>query len=271
MAETKMNLHEKMLEAAKELNYLAKTGHNSNQHYDYVEEAEVKRAVRDALYKRGVLVTFGIQNINSTPSTTAKGTVTFLTQVVANIAFIDAEDPGQRIDVAVPGQGMDQGDKGVYKAMTGAIKYALLNNFMIPSGDDPESFPEPNEEQAEEPAKKGGRKARGWDDVRGIKVEDAGKDDQALSIFATHLQSIDPELDFDKVMKAIGGKVTDKFPGATLEEVYDAIKGIWDQQTINLAEYAQKKLNEKPELKAQIQGRGRRAPLAGDAPSTETE
>ena len=36
------------------------------------------------------------------------------------------------------GEGADTGDKAPYKAMTGALKYALLQSFLLASGDDPE-------------------------------------------------------------------------------------------------------------------------------------
>ena len=36
------------------------------------------------------------------------------------------------------GEGADAGDKAPYKAMTGALKYALLQSFLLGTGDDPE-------------------------------------------------------------------------------------------------------------------------------------
>src|SRR5262249_31856915 len=36
------------------------------------------------------------------------------------------------------GEGLDGGDKAPYKAMTGALKYALLQSFLLATGDDPE-------------------------------------------------------------------------------------------------------------------------------------
>ena len=36
------------------------------------------------------------------------------------------------------GSGQDAGDKGIFKAISGAQKYALMKAFMIPTGDDPE-------------------------------------------------------------------------------------------------------------------------------------
>ena len=39
----------------------------------------------------------------------------------------------------ITGEGMDKGDKGGYKAYTGALKYYLANTFMVATGDDPET------------------------------------------------------------------------------------------------------------------------------------
>jgi hypothetical protein len=47
-------------------------------------------------------------------------------------------DSGEEIVAKVAGQGLDVGDKAPYKAMTGALKYALLQSFLLATGDDPE-------------------------------------------------------------------------------------------------------------------------------------
>ncbi len=47
-------------------------------------------------------------------------------------------DSGEEIVAKVAGQGLDAGDKAPYKAMTGALKYALLQSFLLATGDDPE-------------------------------------------------------------------------------------------------------------------------------------
>ena len=46
---------------------------------------------------------------------------------------------GQWMDVQSVGCGIDGEDKGVPKAMTGALKYAIRQAFLIPTGDDPEN------------------------------------------------------------------------------------------------------------------------------------
>ena len=45
---------------------------------------------------------------------------------------------GEEITARVAGEGLDVGDKASYKAMTGALKYALLQSFLLATGDDPE-------------------------------------------------------------------------------------------------------------------------------------
>jgi hypothetical protein len=51
--------------------------------------------------------------------------------------FMDV-DTAEEITVKVAGEGLDPGDKAPYKAMTGALKYALLQSFLLATGDDPE-------------------------------------------------------------------------------------------------------------------------------------
>ena len=58
-------------------------------------------------------------------------------RVVMSYSFVDV-DTGEEITVKIAGEGLDSGDKAPYKAMTGALKYALLQSFLLATGDDPE-------------------------------------------------------------------------------------------------------------------------------------
>ncbi len=63
-------------------------------------------------------------------------------QAIATIAvtwqFTDSES-GESITVMSAGTGADSTDKAVPKALTNALKYALLTSFIVPQGDDPEA------------------------------------------------------------------------------------------------------------------------------------
>ena len=60
-----------------------------------------------------------------------------MARVVMAYTFTDV-DSGEEVIAKVAGQGLDPGDKAPYKAMTGALKYALLQSFLLATGDDPE-------------------------------------------------------------------------------------------------------------------------------------
>jgi hypothetical protein len=60
-----------------------------------------------------------------------------MARVVMAYTFSDV-DSGEELVAKVAGQGLDTGDKAPYKAMTGALKYALLQSFLLATGDDPE-------------------------------------------------------------------------------------------------------------------------------------
>jgi len=57
--------------------------------------------------------------------------------VIMAYTFTDENSP-EEITARVAGEGLDVGDKSSYKAMTGALKYALLQSFLLATGDDPE-------------------------------------------------------------------------------------------------------------------------------------
>ena len=50
-----------------------------------------------------------------------------------------AEFPPVAIKTIIYGEGIDKGDKALYKAYTGAIKYYLANTFLIATGNEPEN------------------------------------------------------------------------------------------------------------------------------------
>ncbi len=66
-----------------------------------------------------------------------RGEGTRMARVVMAYTFADV-DSGEEVIAKVAGQGLDPGDKAPYKAMTGALKYALLQSFLLATGDDPE-------------------------------------------------------------------------------------------------------------------------------------
>ncbi len=118
---------------------VAKAGENKFQHYKYATEADVVMAIRGELIKQGLVILPSASMIEiKDAAPTSSGTAQYLTIVDMHYTIFDSES-GDCLQCQFIGQGMDTGDKGIYKAMTGANKYFLLKTFQIPTTDDPEA------------------------------------------------------------------------------------------------------------------------------------
>jgi hypothetical protein len=132
----RLNLRQKLAEVRRRIGYIQKRGRNERFNYSYVTAADIAGAVGDILSELGVVVIPSLENITY-ESTAGRGETTRLARVVMAYTFADV-DSGEEIVAKVAGQGLDVGDKAPYKAMTGALKYALLQSFLLATGDDPE-------------------------------------------------------------------------------------------------------------------------------------
>ena len=117
-----------------------KSGHNSAQNYDFAREADVVDHIRPQLADRNLYIFFS--NEGPSPSYEHRVSKNQNNQVWADVvlrATILDGDTGALISFTMPGQAVDTGsDKAVFKAITGAKKYALMLAFNVATGDDPE-------------------------------------------------------------------------------------------------------------------------------------
>jgi len=133
---TPLNLRQKLAEVRRRIGYVQKRGHNERFNYSYVTAADIAGSVGDLLAELGVVVIPKLEDI-SYESAVGRGEATRMARVVMAYTFADV-DSSEEIIAKVAGQGLDPGDKAPYKAMTGALKYALLQSFLLATGDDPE-------------------------------------------------------------------------------------------------------------------------------------
>ena len=150
-APVQLNLRQKLAEVRRRIGYIQKRGHNERANYSYVTAADIAGSVGDILAELGVVVIPRLEDI-SYESAAGHGEATRMARVVMAYTFADV-DSGEEVVAKVAGQGLDPGDKAPYKAMTGALKYALLQSFLLATGDDPEDdrldarFTAPNAER----------------------------------------------------------------------------------------------------------------------------
>lgn len=111
--------------------------------YEYVTESALMGAVRQKLAQRGVAVSVSWTGVEFQGNLAVVRGVMF---------FTNGDDPTQREAVQLLGTGTDKGDKAIYKAMTGAVRYALWKTFLIPAGVDNEQTNEPRSQGEAAPA-----------------------------------------------------------------------------------------------------------------------
>ncbi len=137
LSSVRLNLRQKLALVRRRLAYVQKRGYNQRSNYNYVTAADIAGAVGDILAELGVVVVPRLESISHEPAQTGRAEAEHVARVVMTYTFMDV-DTAEEISVKVAGEGLDPGDKAPYKAMTGALKYALLQSFLLATGDDPE-------------------------------------------------------------------------------------------------------------------------------------
>jgi len=106
-----------------------KNGYNKFHQYNYATESDLTESIRPILQESGLAF------FSSVIEQSREGE---FTKVQMEFTLADM-DTGEVLKSTYWGEGQDKGDKGLYKAYTGATKYFLMKTFLIPTGDDPEA------------------------------------------------------------------------------------------------------------------------------------
>ena len=123
------NLVEKLIWIMSQVERIPKNGYNNFHKYHYALESDVKDACRQFMAEAGVLMTFSVLDTEQRRDD--------IVRVHSEVTFHCA-NTGETLTFEISGDGQDKNDKGIYKAITGSTKYALMSTFLIPTGDDPE-------------------------------------------------------------------------------------------------------------------------------------
>lgn len=137
-----------------------KLGKNTAQDYRFARESDLVDMIRPMLAERKLFLHQSLLSQSREPLyQTRSGGTMVLTIIEVAFVWVDGET-GEKSDPAVfPGYGADPGDKGIYKALTGAEKYFLMKTFLVSTGDDPEADEKVDKAAAAAEAAKGSRVA----------------------------------------------------------------------------------------------------------------
>lgn len=127
MTENK-SIYKKISQVMSQVNRVPKNGYNSFHKYNYATESDLTESIRPILIEAGLAFFTTVLEQNREGE---------FTKVKMEFTLVDI-DTGETLKSTYWGEGQDKGDKGLYKAYTGATKYFLMKTFLIPTGDDPE-------------------------------------------------------------------------------------------------------------------------------------
>jgi hypothetical protein len=117
--------------------YVQKTGKNAFHNYRYAGEADLLEKLRPAMLEAGLLLLPSVEEFSAIDD---NGITTV--RIAYTLAHKDGDVWPDKLYAAGAGGDKNKngvGDKGLYKAITGANKYLLFKLFQIETGDDPES------------------------------------------------------------------------------------------------------------------------------------
>jgi hypothetical protein len=120
----------KMLALMNDVGAIEKT-RDSFQKYKYRGIDDALTALQPLLIKHGVVLMPHYISCNVQPA----GEKGYLASTTLNLTWVDT-DTGESLQTAFPGVGYDVSDKGMYKAMAGAFKYAIFQTLCIPTEED---------------------------------------------------------------------------------------------------------------------------------------
>lgn len=124
-----MNIHQRLAAVMAEVTYIRKEK-KEGMNYTIVSHDAVTAKVRPVLLKHGI-VYYPVRCEHTHIGNRAECALT--------VRFVNVEKPDDFFEVPTFGYGIDAQDKGPGKAMSYAVKYALLKALGLETGDDPDT------------------------------------------------------------------------------------------------------------------------------------
>lgn len=137
-SESIVNIAAALADMQSDKKVIGKSGENKFDKYSYAMLEDYIRETKDALAKHGFFIitsTGEAQRLDN--RTTRAGGTEHAVQVKLTVRLMHKS--GEWIEVECLGEGQDRADKAIYKAITGARKYAIASLLGLATSDDPEA------------------------------------------------------------------------------------------------------------------------------------
>lgn len=118
--------------------HVRETGKNEHHGYKYASDEDLLASLQPAMAEAGLALLPAAVAASIVEHGAAKSGKVQWWRTDLLVTYELLHSSGESRTIQVPGCGIDPEDKGAYKAMTGALKYALRHTFLVPTGADPE-------------------------------------------------------------------------------------------------------------------------------------
>lgn len=130
-------IYKKIGEILKSVSPVSKDRKNAQQGYNFRGIDDMYNELHSHFSEHGVFITSEVKN-NRREERPSKGGGILIWTIV-DVAFTFIAEDGSTVQSTMVGEAMDSGDKGCNKAMSAALKYALMQMFLIPTEDKKDS------------------------------------------------------------------------------------------------------------------------------------
>lgn len=121
----------KMANILKETKAISKSEKNQQQGFKFRGIDNVMNELHELFAKNEVFILQDVQNFTTENRPTKSGGINTFTRATIKFRYITTD--GSFVETTNVGEAMDSGDKGMNKAMSVALKYSLLQMFLIPT------------------------------------------------------------------------------------------------------------------------------------------
>ena len=134
MIDHRGTLFAKLAAVLGEAHRIPKNGWNDFNKYHYATEGDALDVIRPLLAKHGIGIMYGVEEVQQLENA----------RTLVKVRITLGDDTGAMLTTTAYGEARDADrngnpqDKGLYKAITGAMKYWILKTFLLSTGDDPE-------------------------------------------------------------------------------------------------------------------------------------
>lgn len=124
-------IYQKLANIMKETNAISKGRRNVQQGFMFRGIDDVMNDLHDLFAKNEVFILPDVQGFTTENRPNKNGGVNTFTRATVKFRYLTTD--GSSVETVNVGEAMDGGDKGMNKAMSTALKYSLLQMFLIPT------------------------------------------------------------------------------------------------------------------------------------------